>query len=539
MKCEACIFPCRRLAAWFLVWLGCLITCAGATVPVSTSPPGGLTPEQTPQMILITFDDAVNASIFADIQKIAGHQNPDGSPVAFTFYVSTNWTDYYLVHQLHAAGHEIAAHTITHSTGDSTPFATWIREIELCREAISHYSGIPIADIRGFRAPYLRHNAAMFEALNELGFDYDCTIPEGPGLNSPDGANYIWPYTLHDGVQQLMWSGDGPSTSMPNLFEVPMWNLLDGTLRHNMDPGGSGEYLLQLFKDNFTQRYEGNRAPWGLWLHATNWLSDQERIDALNAFLEWALEHDDVWVVGVGTLVDWMRNPVSAETAAQNGILGSQTYVAVPESETIFNSFSNGSFRSVNNTAMAYPNLSNVFLRPVAVSGVEVDWALGTQWGASFQVNIRTNHSLTEPLTGWTIQLDVGDAEVTSAWGGPDWSFEDGVLTIVPGWAGAAIPPGENVLMTVGITGTPEDLGTPTGTFMTSGFVPPKMTIEPGSGPNAFRLKWNRIAPIYELERSTTLAEEDWEVVETYYGREEATVLPDAPAVFYRLRAVQ
>lgn len=488
-------------------------------------------------MILITFDDAVNAWIYDRIQTIAGHQNPDGSPVAFTFYVSTHYTDYYLVHKLHAEGHEIAAHTITHTTGSTTPFTTWIREIEGCREVISRYSGIPREDIRGFRAPYLRHNAAMFEALAALGFDYDTSIPEVPGFNSPDGANYIWPYTLHDGIQQQMWSGDGPSESLPGLLEVPMWNLLDGSIRHNMDPGGSGEYLLQLFKDNFTERYEGNRAPWGLWLHATGWLSDQDRIDALNAFLEWALEHDDVWVVGVCRLVDWTRNPVPAADATP--ILSSPTYTPVPEEDTHFNSFSFGSFRSVGNTAVAYPLPDNAFLGKQMVDGVEVTWRVSTQWADSFQAEVVTNHGLDVGLSGWKIEIPVEDATVTGGWGGPNWSFNDGVLTLTPGWNGSSIPAGENVLMTISVAGTPAALGAAIGTFNAAAFTPPKMTIVPAPDSGNFQLNWNRVAPIYEIERSTTLAEDDWHTVQTIYGREDTMIAPDEPTAFYRLRPVQ
>lgn len=535
------VFSKSLLLSLVTIVFGCVLGVAGGgIVPVSTSPPGGLAAEDTPQVILITFDDAVNLWIYDRIQEISGHQNPDGSPVAFTFYVSTNYTDYYLVHKLHAEGHEIAAHTISHSTGNTTPFLTWIREIEGCREVISRYAGIPREEIRGFRAPYLQHNTAMFEALAELGFDYDSSIPEGPGLNSPDGANFIWPYTLHDGVQQQMWSGTGPSGPLPDLFEVPMWNLLDGAVRHNMDPGGSGDYLLQLFKDNFTQRYEGNRAPWALWLHATGWLSDQDRIDALNEFLEWALAHDDVWVVGVCRLVDWMRNPVPAADAA--AVLSSPAYAPVPEEDALQNSFSTGSFRSVGHKATAYPTPTNAFLRNVAVEGVEVSWQITNQWSAgSFQAQLIATHNLSEPISGWKIEMSIGDAVVDGGWGpsNPILDFADGVMTVMPGRGGAAIAPGGTVLMTFGVAGTPDALGTPSGTFESAGFTPPEMSIGKGPASGQFQLNWNRVAPIYEIQRSTTLADDDWQTIETVYGREQTVITPDEPKVFYRLKAVQ
>lgn len=70
---------------------------------------------EVPQIILITFDDAVN-----DLNKIyyeelfeRGRVNPNGCPITGTFYVSHEWTDYSQVQNLYADGHEFASHTIS------------------------------------------------------------------------------------------------------------------------------------------------------------------------------------------------------------------------------------------------------------------------------------------------------------------------------------------------------------------------------------------------------------------------------------------
>ncbi len=84
----------------------------------------GLTPKQMPQIILITFDDAVNDvnwHIYEDIFT-ADRKNPNGCPIRGTFYVSHEWTGYEQVHEwtdygqvqtLYSRGHEIASHSIT------------------------------------------------------------------------------------------------------------------------------------------------------------------------------------------------------------------------------------------------------------------------------------------------------------------------------------------------------------------------------------------------------------------------------------------
>lgn len=71
--------------------------------------------KDTPQLVLLTFDDSVNdlnKDLYRDIFD-TGRLNPNGCPIAGTFYVSHEWTDYGQVQNLYAAGHEIASHTIS------------------------------------------------------------------------------------------------------------------------------------------------------------------------------------------------------------------------------------------------------------------------------------------------------------------------------------------------------------------------------------------------------------------------------------------
>ena len=94
----------------------CPASCHLPSCSCGLSIPGGLSAEQTPQFVLLTWDDAVN-----DLNKeffsrlFSGRTNPDGCPSVATFYVSHEWTDYGQVQDLYSRGHEIASHTITHS----------------------------------------------------------------------------------------------------------------------------------------------------------------------------------------------------------------------------------------------------------------------------------------------------------------------------------------------------------------------------------------------------------------------------------------
>lgn len=76
---------------------------------------GGLPAYVVPQIVLLTFDDAVNdinKEIYADIFQ-RGRTNPNDCPITATFYVSHEWTDYSQVQNLYADGHEMASHTVS------------------------------------------------------------------------------------------------------------------------------------------------------------------------------------------------------------------------------------------------------------------------------------------------------------------------------------------------------------------------------------------------------------------------------------------
>lgn len=77
--------------------------------------PGNLTASQTPQIVLITFDDAVSEinKEYYDEFFSSNRTNPNGCPISATFYVSHEWTDYGMVQNLYAEGHEIASHTVS------------------------------------------------------------------------------------------------------------------------------------------------------------------------------------------------------------------------------------------------------------------------------------------------------------------------------------------------------------------------------------------------------------------------------------------
>lgn len=76
---------------------------------------GDLAKNEIPQIVLMTFDDAINEineEHYEDLFK-KGRKNPNGCPISATFYVSHEWTEYSKVQNLYADGHEMASHTVS------------------------------------------------------------------------------------------------------------------------------------------------------------------------------------------------------------------------------------------------------------------------------------------------------------------------------------------------------------------------------------------------------------------------------------------
>lgn len=87
----------------------CFCSEDGSTIP------GDLPTKDVPQMITITFDDAINNNnigLYKDIFN-GKRKNPNGCDIKSTFFVSHKYTNYSAVQEMHRKGHEIAVHSIS------------------------------------------------------------------------------------------------------------------------------------------------------------------------------------------------------------------------------------------------------------------------------------------------------------------------------------------------------------------------------------------------------------------------------------------
>jgi peptidoglycan/xylan/chitin deacetylase (PgdA/CDA1 family) len=249
---------------------GSVTSLAQGPVAWSHDPPGGLKPNQVPQLVSVTFDDNFGLANTAGNPTWGGginyindfwgkHKNPAGSGNAATFDgAGIKATFYYTTSNISAGddpdhlnrdartkafmlGHEAADHTINHNNGGTVAsgsiagknysVAQWQKEIQGCKDTLIGAGGIgaKASDVIGFRTPFLGYNDNTFTELVNEKFIYDSTLPNcfDDGEN---GTNCSWPHTLDNGshdadVLKAKFS-TAPVTSHPGLWEAPAATLV-------------------------------------------------------------------------------------------------------------------------------------------------------------------------------------------------------------------------------------------------------------------------------------------------------------------------
>ncbi|XP_043270811.1 chitin deacetylase 1 isoform X2 [Venturia canescens] len=280
--------------------------------------PGNLSISDVPQMITITFDDAVNADNFNLYTKLFSNdrKNANGCPIRGTFYVSHQYTNYRDVQYLWNVGHEIAAHSVTHRGpkewwSKNATIEDWFDEMVGVANIINKYSAVRIGDIKGLRVPFLRIGwNRQFLMMSEFGFIYDSSII-APFTDPP-----IWPYTLdYRPPHDCSSSGQKfPTRAYPGLWEIPINELTAGeftcTSVEDCTQNMPGEEIYKMLMLNFKRHYITNRAPFGLHLHAA-WFKTSNNLYAFTKFLDDVLRLPDVYFVTSYQILEWVKKPTA------------------------------------------------------------------------------------------------------------------------------------------------------------------------------------------------------------------------------------
>ncbi|XP_011497525.1 PREDICTED: uncharacterized protein LOC105361915 isoform X2 [Ceratosolen solmsi marchali] len=195
-----------------------------------TEIPGNLSSPVIPQMIMVTFEDAINSENFELFTKLFNEErkNPNGCPIRATFFVSHEHTNYRDVQHLWNLGHEIAIHSVTHREPQdwwmqNATIEDWFDEMVGEANIINRFAGIRMQDIKGMRVPFLGIGwNRQFLMMSEFGFVYDSSII-APVSNPP-----IWPYTLdYKAPHGCTATGQMcPTRSYQGVWEIPINPLL-------------------------------------------------------------------------------------------------------------------------------------------------------------------------------------------------------------------------------------------------------------------------------------------------------------------------
>uniref|UniRef100_A0A0L8FTW1 NodB homology domain-containing protein n=1 Tax=Octopus bimaculoides TaxID=37653 RepID=A0A0L8FTW1_OCTBM len=292
----------------------------------SSNIPHGLSKDVVPQLVMITFDDAVTIDNYETYSHLmTGITNPNGCPISATFFVSHEYTNYKTVQQLHSQGHEIASHSISHrfppSWWETANYTDWYSEIQGQREMLSTWAHIDKSEIKGMRAPFLQPGGNwQFQIISDLkrdGFKYDASLVSYIHKIDPY-APPIWPYTLDFPSVDDCGVKPCPDWTFRGLWEIPLveYEDKDGTLcamLDECDTSRSEEELYNVIMKNFENHYNTNRAPFGIYMHSP-WLKNPSNFNVVRRFMQDISTRGDVWFVSQSKVLDWIQNPKTLQS---------------------------------------------------------------------------------------------------------------------------------------------------------------------------------------------------------------------------------
>ena len=109
-----------------------------------TQIPGGLDRDETPQMVMIMLDGAINDNNFLSYSRLfKDRKNPNGCNIKGTFFLTHHYSNYQQVQELNEDGHEFAISSITDDGNLAEKNSTaWINELVGMRTILLDQAGI-------------------------------------------------------------------------------------------------------------------------------------------------------------------------------------------------------------------------------------------------------------------------------------------------------------------------------------------------------------------------------------------------------------
>jgi len=323
--------------------------CSGTETPYAIT--------SRPQIVYLTFDDGFTALAEEQYYRElfdGTYMNPNGCPIRATHFITQTASDYSKINEYWHKGHEIAAHSITHRNnvtywGGMSP-EEWAKEMVGIRKMIGQFANIPPCEVKGTRAPFLQMGGdQMFKMLYDNNFLYDCTWPTRR-FGYVDAEYGLYPYTLDYKTKQDCPISPCPECSWKGVWEQPMIDLEDEWM---VGCGGScgnvcsmldactipeepftPERVYNMLMKNFNRVYlgeedadlgifiQGNKAPWGLYMHAAWFFGNDWHYQGYKMFIQEITnntKYPDVFIVPVEAGIKYMQSPMPLEVIINQG----------------------------------------------------------------------------------------------------------------------------------------------------------------------------------------------------------------------------
>ncbi|CEF69139.1 Epidermal growth factor-like domain and Polysaccharide deacetylase domain and EB domain and Cysteine-rich repeat and Glycoside hydrolase/deacetylase, beta/alpha-barrel domain-containing protein [Strongyloides ratti] len=273
--------------------------------------PGNIQYNETPQMILLTFDGPITDNVINIYKNIFSgkHKNKNGCPIKGTFFISHEFNNYDQTQWLYSRGHEIGVNSITHRSLSDLSEEEWKDEMVGLREALKKFSYIDSRKIKGLRAPqFALGGEGQFSMMEKENFIYDNT------QTTYDGP--YWPQTLHFKTPWRCIGQVCPNTSH-DIWEFPI-NMLtrdDGKqalfMLQAVTRFDSSDQIANMLLRNMEKNLNSNKAPFILNIESDflTAIPYNGALRALDIFITKALQRNDTYFVTMEEALTWIQRP--------------------------------------------------------------------------------------------------------------------------------------------------------------------------------------------------------------------------------------
>jgi len=281
--------------------------------------PGGLAAADTPQMVLISFEYAINAANVESYTNVfKSLKNPNGCDPKGTFFVSKTNTDFSTVKMLSDGGHQIG---MTSPDGripqDDQQWLDAYKEMKA--ELVG--AGVPEDRIFGGRGPELYAGGnGQFDAIKDVGLVYDSTCVSKDYTSK---ENLLWPYTYDfvDGTPSCT-IGSPPTKAYPGLWQFLVADIeFKGQICASPSACSplisTAQDAFDMLFEAFSEHYEGGKSPFILYIDPL-WLTVDYQLEGTVQFLDFIrTAYEDTWILTHQQGLAWMQDP-QASTAAKD-----------------------------------------------------------------------------------------------------------------------------------------------------------------------------------------------------------------------------